>query len=54
MTGGKHWLFSFMKEPSFLVESIKIPQVIGKVSQSQAIGKVSQSVPQTIYLFRAQ
>ena len=23
MTGGKHWLFSFMKEPFLFVESIK-------------------------------
>ena len=28
MTGGKHWLFSFMKELSLFVESIKIPLII--------------------------
>ena len=28
MTGGKHWLFSFMKEPFLFVESIKIPRTI--------------------------
>ena len=28
MTGGKHWLFHFMKEPSLFVESIKISRTI--------------------------
>ena len=28
MTGGKHWLFSFMKELSLFVESIKIPLTV--------------------------
>ena len=39
MTGGKHWLFSFMKEPSLFVESSKIPPTWAEQNTSKDWGK---------------